>query len=167
MLSPDRLETQAPPQDLRHDLSEIRKGIWRLDKESPFSAVRRFREAERAYRQTSEKPEITVFVNPGFSETQPVSYEVIPNEAAMLKAEVEQGPTLRREFVFLDIIRIPHPFGEVRRNRPKRSGIMNRELKRIARDEADRLAEAIPDSGEIGETFLEAIEQDEKASRPV
>lgn len=44
---------------------------------------------------------------------------------------------------------------------------MNRELKRIARDEADRLAEAIPDSGEIGETFLEAIEQDEKASRPV
>src|SRR3990167_9977623 len=30
MLSPDRQETSTPPQDLRTDLSEIRKGIIRL-----------------------------------------------------------------------------------------------------------------------------------------
>lgn len=165
MLNPDRREPFAgmPPQDLRHDLSELRKGIFRIQAaETPFSSVRRFHEARR---KQGVAEDLLRDWRAGSSGSGPlgdiVGWLIEKDFEATLKdlsREAEMGPRLRREIVLFDTLPLPFPSAR----RPNRSETrMYNQLREIAQSEADELTNRFPD-GQIPEAIYDAVLHDEE-----
>lgn len=152
MPNPDRREPFAgmPPQDLRHDLSELRKGMIRISPEPFAMSLRRFRynqvrleDAERRYGR--EDPGLEGRIN---------------RDRDNLRALVARGPGVKGEIVIFDTIRIPLP----RRERFAEHQVDTEELADIAASEADELLNRFPD-GQIPEAIYDAVLHDEEVVR--
>mgnify|MGYP001558808153 CR=1 FL=1 len=165
MLSPDIKMSfpQQNPRGLREELSEMRKGVLRVDVESPFNAVKRLHEAKRALSETPEIPGPITIYQPGFGDSEPTII-YIPNQAAQLKAIVDKGPGLKRSVVLFDTLRIPLPEARRSHNR-RRDDALFRDLRQMAQDDTARLSDELDTAGEAQPTFLEAIAEDEAVVR--